>query len=1089
MQDVEDIYALSPMQHGMLFDSVTVEDSGLYLIQLEYFLRGPLDAESFRAAWQATLASHAILRTSFHWDDLEKPLQVVHKAVELPFAREDLSALAPDEQAARRASLRASERERGIDFGAPPLMRLTLAKTGPHEHCLLWSFHHVLMEGWSASMVLEEVLARYRARREGTPLELAERRPYRDYVAWLLERDPNEAEAYWRRELAGYRMPTHLPIDRSPTVMHAPVRSYDGRKIELSADATSALNAFARRHDLTLNTIVQGAWALLLARTTGDPVVGFGTIVSGRSVPLEGVDGMVGLFVNLLPTRIAVPSSATIAEWLRGLQARQARQREFEYASLASIKSWSEVPAGLPLFESILVFENWHGDLARTEWADGLVVEDVEGHHGGPGYPIAAVVVPAPELVFGISYDTERFDGDAIDRLLGHVRHLLESLPRHADRPVAELGLVDADELARLARLARPRTETFELEPVHRSFERRAAETPDAVAVALHDGSLTYAELNARADRLAHGLRALGAHAEGGRVGLCSAREPEMIVALVGILKAGCAYVPIDPAYPAERKRLILEDSGARFLVTSAALLESLHPQLDGLDVRPLTLDEAVAATDDARSGPLHDVPLEAVAYVIYTSGSTGRPKGVLVPHRALASYTAHARREFELEPADRVLQFASISFDTAGEEIWPTLASGACSVLRDDEMLASVADFLAALERERVSIVDFPTAYWHAVVDGLADAERPFPACVRLAILGGERAKPEQLARWFESVGDRTRLLNTYGPTEATIVATSCELRADDPGARSAPIGRAITNASAWVIDAAGRPCPAGVPGELAIGGAGVAHGYLDRPALTAERFVPDPFPDAAPGSRLYRTGDVVRYRADSQLEFLGRRDDQVKFRGYRIELGEIEAALAEFEDVREAVCGLRASGSEGLERLVAWIVPARNHGGAPPDPAELKRALEGRLPAYMVPSVTVVVDALPLSPHGKVDRDALPDPAPAAATATRGSRHVEPETELEKQLAAIWEDVLELESIGLNDSFFDLGGHSLLLMRVVARIKKELGIKLRPGELVLPTLGQLARLCAERQREPAGKPRGFVRRLFGAVRGRRSS
>ena len=1081
MEDVEDIYALSPMQHGMLFDSVTVEDSGMYLIQLEYFLRGPLDAARFEASWQATLANHAVLRTSFHWDDLEKPLQVVHRSATVPFAQEDLSELTPAEQDERRAEHRDDERARGVAFDEAPLMRLTLFRAGPDEHVLLWGFHHILMEGWSASMVLEEVLARYRAG-SSPPSELPKRRPYRDYIAWLLERDPAEAEAYWKAALADYRRPTHLAVDRSSTVMHAPVRDYDGRKIELSAASTAALSAFARAHELTLNTVVQGAWALLCARYSGDETVGFGTIVSGRSVPLDGVDTMVGLFVNLLPAIVRVPPNERVAPWLRALQERQVRQRAFESTSLAAIKAWSEVPAGLPLFESILVFENWHGDLAATDWGAGLSVSDVHGHHGGPGYPIAAVVIPAPELVFGISYDAERFDGATIDRMLEHVRNLLESLPARPDAALADVSLLGGAERAALVAASVNPTE-LPSEPVHRAFAAQAARTPDAPAVEHADTVVTYRELDERANRLAHHLRSIGA-GEHGLVGLCVERDPSMLVGLLGILKAGCGYVPLDPAYPAERLRWIQDDARLALVVTQERCRDRLPPS----GARLVSLD-GDAAELGAHAADDPDVPIhpESVAYMIYTSGSTGRPKGVMVPHRALANYAQHAAEEFAVSADDRMLQFASISFDTAAEEIYPTFVRGATLVLRTDEMLGSAADFLIATDRLRITIVDFPTAYWHVIVDGLADAGVPFPPSVRFVILGGERAKPEQLATWFGAVGNHPELLNTYGPTEATIVGTGCLVTPDDEpdalGSREVPIGKAIRGAAAYVLDPRGEPCPIGVPGELCLGGAGVARGYWERPALTAERFVPDPF-SAVRGARLYRTGDVARYRPDGRLEFLGRSDDQVKFRGYRIELGEIEAVLAQHAGVRECVVVLRTEDS-GTERLVGYVVPAES--GAAPAPHELRRSLEERLPAYMVPSAFAFLDALPLTTHNKVDRAALPKPEPVAAT--RGSRHAEPRTELEVQLAAIWEEVLEVDGVGLHDNFFDLGGHSLLLMRVVAKLKKDLGLRLAPGELVLPTLGQLATLCEERLKNPAPERSGLVGKLISAVRGRRRS
>ncbi len=1072
MEDVEDVYELSPMQHGLLFDSVTVGDTGMYLIQLEYFLDGDLSIPHFETAWQRTTDRHPILRTSFHWDDLEKPLQVVHRSARAVIVHEDLSARGEDEREQQLAAFRAQDRRSGVDFEVAPLMRIALFRVGPRAFRLLWSFHHILMEGWSASIVLREVLARYGALVREEDIELAEHRPYRDFVGWIQAQDPERAERHWREELRGLASPTHLGIDRSPTTVHTPVTEYGGVSIRLSAERTRTLVAFAKAHGLTTNTLVQGAWALVVSRYSGDLDVVFGTIVSGRSVPLQGVGSMVGLFVNLLPSRVRTPPSARVVPWLQELQLRQAAQREFEHSSLAEVKGWSEIPAGLPLFESLLVFENWSGDLAFGDWGTDLAVADVHGHHGSPGYPLTVVAAPGPELTVGISYDLRRFDAESVRRLLASFETLLRGLTGDPRRRLRDVPVLD-DLQRRRVLLEWNRTADDDLprEPVHRQVAKVAARTPGATAVVLGEALLTYRELDQRADALARELRAAGV-AERSLVGLCVERDLSMIVGLLGILKAGCAYLPLDPSYPAERMRFLVEDSRVPMVVTQSHLAE----RIESIGAETLALDPGAALEADA--SPLHDaIECDDVAYVIYTSGSTGRPKGVMIPHGALSNYVGHAVREFGMRPVDRVLQFASISFDAAAEEIWPTLVAGGALVLRTDDMLSSVDDFLAACRRNAVTVVDFPTAYWHAVVSGLADCEEPFPASVRLAILGGERAKPEPLARWFDLVGDRPRLLNTYGPTETTIVATSFEVRASDGPFDDVPIGRPVRNVQTYVLDARGELVPLGVPGELHVGGAGVAVGYLGRPELTAERFVPDPF-SGRDGARLYRTGDLVRHRSDGTLEFIGRIDGQVKFRGFRIELGEIEAALARHAGVEEAVVLLRED-APGVQRLVAYVVP---RAPAPTHEA-LSRFLSERLPGPMVPSATRFLERLPLNSHGKVDRSALP--APEHSDSRRADTgFVAPRNAVEEEIAAIWRELLSVERVGVHDSFFDLGGHSLLLMQVMGRLKKRLGVRVTPGELVVPTLGQLAALCEERMRSFGEEP-GLLKKLVNAIKG----
>ncbi len=1101
MEDVEDIYELVPMQHGMLFDSVTTGDTGMYLIQLDYFLKGSLRLDEFAEAWRGAFARHPILRTSFHWDELEKPLQVVQREVPVEIPCEDLSQLSRAEQDERVAAWRHDDREQGVDFEVPPLMRLALFRTGAESWRLMWSFHHILIEGWSASIVLNEVLDRYRSLVSGGELTLAEHRPYRDFVSWIQAQDPASAEAYWRGELGGFSSPTHLGVDLAPVSLHAPVVHYDGTSIELSESETANLTTLAQSHGLTMNTLVQGAWALMLSCYSGEDDVLFGTIVSGRSVPLQGADTMIGLFTNILPSRVSVPPEASLMPWLKDLQARSVRQREFEHCPLVEVKAFSDVPAGLPLFESLLVFENWTGDLTASDWGGELTVADVHGHHGAPGHPLSAVIIPGKQLTLGISYDLTRFEGDAVERILANMRALLAGMAADPSRCLAELPLLtDAERQTMVVDWNRTAVDPPVDACIHRAFERQAAATPDQIAVVRGDalaeaegeGRLTYGALDAAANRLAHWLVSHGAQ-PGERVALCVERDLSTVVAMLAVLKAGAAYMPMDPAHPQERLGYLVEDCRPVVLLTQQRLASRFDDLGDGVQVVCLD-DPGKPWADQSAVAPQTTVGGDDPAYLIYTSGSTGKPKGVVVPHRALANYVDHSRRAFAMVPDDRMLQFASISFDTAAEEIYPTLLSGATLVLRNEAMLASVDDFLAACDLWKITIIDFPTAFWHVVVDGLADASVHWPEAVRLIILGGERAKPEQLDEWYRRVRPSPRVLNTYGPTESTIVATSCELLPPDDDDTSGddasdvsdvsdvsdaddgasaeqwldevPIGRPVSNAQVYVLDPRGEPVPIGVPGELHVGGAGLATGYFERPELTAERFLPDPFSDVD-GARLYRTGDQVRYRSDGELEFLGRIDTQVKYRGYRIELAEIEACLCRLDRVQEAVVLLRED-TKGSPRLVAYVVA---RAPAPSD-VELRGALGQELPGYMVPSAFMALDALPLTPHGKVDRRALP--APNAARAGRDSGFVAPRNDSERQVAQIWSTVLEVERVGAHDNFFDLGGHSLLLMTVIGEIRKQMGVRLTPGELVLPTVAQVAALCAERLAHPEQQPPG---------------
>lgn len=1074
MENVQDIYELSAMQHGLLYDSVITGNSGMHMYQLDYVLRGRVDREVLERVWQETLNRHASLRTSFHWDEIKTPLQIVHGEVPIRVGFHDWTDCPSEELEHRMDLFRDEDRVKGFDFEVPPLMRLDLFHVGPGVYRLNWSFHHVLMEGWSASLVQAEVQQRYRCALTKEPLELAEHRPYRDYITWIQEQDPQVAEAYWRNVLKGYEGATHLCVDQAPSDLHVPVDQFDSQVLTLSREKTADLMAFGKRHEVTLNTLVQGAWSLMLSAYTGQEDAVFGSVVSGRSVPMDGVESIVGLFVNLLPTRVKVVPDQALVEWLQEFQQAQVEQRVFEHVGSAEIKTWSDIPAAKTMFDTVVVFQNWMGNLTSSQWGDEVTVEETRGYHGSPGSPVAAVVIPSDELVLGISYDLNRYSAADVETMLGCLRSLMESLPEGEPMKLRDLPLLNAEDRQRVLEQWNPPASEEAAPLVPAELERQAQATPDAAALIAGGTTWTHAELDRRANQVANALADAGV-AAGQRVALCVEREPWMVAAMLGALKAGCPYVPLDPAHPTGRLTDLLEDASVSMLLLGESVRDRLPAS--ATEVERLVLGgDVIKSASDAR--PTSAPAASDVAYMIFTSGSTGRPKGVQVSHGALANFVAHCRDEFELTAADRVLQFASISFDTAIEEIFPTLASGATLVLRDDSMIGSVDAFLQACTDWGITLIDFPTAYWNVIAQGLDEAEGQLPDTVRLIILGGERARTKHLAEWLRCVPDGPRILNTYGPTEATVVATSTELTAADLQDDELSIGKPIRNARAYILDSRGQPVPAGVTGELHLAGAGLAEGYFGEPEWTDERFVPDPF-TAEPGARMYKSGDLARYRPDGNIEFAGRVDQQVKFRGYRIELEEIEAVVRRQDGVQDAAVLLRED-TPGRPRLVAYVIL----GGAGATEEELKSALADRLPAYMVPSVTVFLDALPLTPHGKVDRHALPIPEKRGAESLDES--VQPSSDLECKLADIWSEVLEVESVSLQDNFFDLGGHSLLLMPVIGEVKKQLGVELDPGELVLPTLRQLVGLCEERiANPPPPKQRGWVRRIMGSLKG----
>ncbi|HEX2094412.1 MAG TPA: amino acid adenylation domain-containing protein [Longimicrobiaceae bacterium] len=1039
MENVESVYALSPMQQSMLVRTLQFPGLEEYAEQVCWTVEGDFDAPAFGQAWQRVVDRHPVLRTVFFWEGLDQPLQVVRGGARAPLEVLDWRGVPAAEREERFRGFLRDDRRRGFDLASAPLARMFCIRVGEREHRCVWSYHHLLLDGWSSALGLREMFTVYGALRHGDEPRLERPRPFQDFISWLAARDPAAAEAFWRRALAGFTAPNRLTLERphDPSSPEAPGIV----TASLPAGLTDRLRRIAGRHGLTPNTLLQGAWALLLARYSGEEDVVFGGLTSGRPPALEGAEGMLGMFINAVPVRARMQPGARLVPWLRELQAVQSEARHHDYLALPQIQGWSEVPAGERLYDTVYVFQNVPEIETRGTRVAGVEVRDFF-RHAAPvqtGQAMMLEVVPRDGLLLNLMYDERRLDRATAERVPEHLAVLLEGFLEGPERRLAELSpLGAAERRTLLVEWNVTEREYPSGRCVHELIAERAARTPHAVAVASGEGTLTYAELDARAGRLAAHLRGRGIGPES-RVAVCMERAPEMLVAVFGVLGAGAAYVPLDPASPRDRLAYLLEDSGAPVLLTQERLLGAL-PEFAGevvcLDADGTPHPGAARHPSPACGGP------DSAAYVIYTSGSTGKPKGVVVTHRSLVNYAEALRAECGIGAGDRVLQFASLSFDASAEEIFPALLGGAVLVLRAPEMSGSVAGFLRACGSLGITVADLPTAFWHEVVAELGREGVDLPPSLRLVIIGGEPALPERVAGWRACVGGEVRLLNTYGPTEATVAATAADLTHPvgyDGGARVLPpvsIGRPVANVRAYVLDRELGPVPVGVVGEMFVGGVGVARGYLGRPDLTAERFVPDPFA-GEPGARLCRTGDRVRWRRDGELEFAGRADDQVKIRGFRVEPGEIEAALLRRPEVRDAVVVAREDGA-GPARLVAYVVP--EEGVDAPEPHGLRAGLAGELPEYMVPSALVLLDRLPLNASGKVDRGALPAPDSARESDDAGAA---PRTPVEAALAEIWGEVLRMERVGIRDDFFRHGGHSLLAVRVISRIHRAFGVE----------------------------------------------
>jgi amino acid adenylation domain-containing protein len=1052
---VADLYPLSPLQQGILFHCRYERESTLYVEVVNCRLRGALDVDAFEKAWQHVVQRHPVLRTAFLGDDLNVPVQVVLRRAALRLEHHDWRRLNPAEQRERLLALQASERKRGFDFATPPLMRVSLIRVAEAEHQLIWCSHHLLLDGWSLTIVFNEVLATYAGLSRGEDPRLVPARPYRDYIAWLSRQDMGRAEAYWRRQLAGLEGPTLLSGRRRVSGRAlGPDRYIEYHRAV--ATRIDALETFARRHKLTVNTLVQGAWGLLISRYAGTQDVVFGVTLSGRPPELDDVDRMVGLFINTLPLRSAVLPDRAVLDWLLELQRRQTELFEYQYSPLPHVQRWSGLPSATPLFDNILVFENY--PVERTSAVNGpcgIEIDDtrVAGH---TNYPVSVAFLARDGLFLELTYDSAQLDRTAVGRLVDHFEIVLNGILADPTRCIGQLPLMTAAERLEVSRALHGPAERWPQDKcVHELLCEQALRTPDAVAVAFGEDTLSYAELERRSNQLAHHLRAAGVGPEV-VVGICAERSPEALVALLGVLKAGGAFLPLDPSYPRDRLAYMLADAGAPVLLTQAALSDRLRVDA----ARTIWLDtdwgEIAGHSDEA---PISGVRPGNLAYVIYTSGSTGRPKGVCIEHRSVVSFLASFTQVAPMEQgASHSWWFAS-SFDVTVYEVFATLAVGGRLHIVPDEIRADLPRFIGWLKGAAIESAWVPPA----AVGMLADAVRGDPQAYALKkLLVGMEPIAEATLSGLRQRIDGLRVVNSYGPTEATVACTVYEVpmvAREGP----APIGRALPRTQLYVLDPSCEPVPMGAVGELYIGGEGVGRGYLARPALTAERFVPAPF--GAAGARLYRTGDQVRCLPDGNLEFVGRLDQQVKVRGFRIELGEIEAALLVHEDVKQAVVVVRED-VPGDKRLVAYVAGKRD---GCPGSSEVRQHLKRMLPDYMVPSAIVAVPEVPLTPNGKVDRKALPAPdrsGPADA-------YLPPRTAVESRLATIWAGILRADRVGIADDFFERGGHSLLAMRMVARAGKEFGIDLPLRVLFeAPTLGELASRIAHLA--DAGTPDG---------------
>jgi amino acid adenylation domain-containing protein len=1037
--DIEVAYPLSPMQEGMLFNSLYAIDSGVDIEQMVCGLYEPLSFAALERAWARVAERHDILRTSFRWENLAAPAQEVHRTATVPFVVASWEGASAEEAEARLRAFLKADRLRGFDLTRAPLMRVTVFTRGESEHLMVWTFHHALLDGRSFPILLNEVFQFHEAFAAGSELDVPLPRPYRDYIRWREDLDIGPSEAFFREALKGFTVPTQLPAAHPAPEGAKP--DYSDQQRKLSPEATAALLALARQNQLTMNTLVQGAWALLLARYGREEEVVFGVTRACRRSALggQGTDGMVGIFINTLPLRVPVRLDEPVIPWLKGLRARWNALRDHEHTPLVQIRTWCDVPASLPLFDTLLVYEEYLLDTSLRAQGGGFERRDFRLFEQ-TNFPITLAAYGGEGLTLKLEYDRRRFSEEVISRMLGHLEVLLAGMAETPDKAIGDLPLLTAEEHQQLVYTWNDKPLDYPRDLcMHELIAEQMRTVPDAPAVSLGGVVMSYRELELRTNRVARFLKERGVGPDV-LVGVCLERKFDLVITMLAVMKAGGAYVPLDHAYPKARIASIISDAKAPILVTQRSL-DGVLPEGDAAE--RIYIDEAapaIAATSDAPV--LGGARPEHLAYVIYTSGSTGRPKGVAIEHRAGMAFIAWVKKAYTPREMTGVVFCTSVCFDLSIFEVFATLAVGGKVIVAENAL-----HILSLAEAQEITFLNIvPSAMAELLKMG------DLPDAVETVNLAGEPLQ-NSLAQQVYARSKVKRIYNMYGPTEDTTYSTYWHVPRGYDGVPS--VGKIVENSQYYILDSRMHPVPIGVFGEGYISGEKLSRGYLNRPELTAERYTKNPFVDD-PSARLYRTGDVIRYREDGNMDVSGRVDFQVKVRGFRIELGEIETVLAQHPDVRECVVIVRED-KPGDKRIVAYTVAAPN---TDPTPAELRAHVEEKVPEFMIPSAFVRLDKLPQTLNSKVDRKALPAPD-AGAVAVESQGYVAPSGHVEQALCQIFGEVLGLPAnkVSTADSFFTLGGHSILALRVVAQIEKIFGKKLNLAALFdAPTVAALA-------------------------------
>lgn len=1039
---VEEAYPLSPMQLGLLFHGLYQPDSEVYFMQSIFELAGHIDETVIQAAWQQLVATREVLRTAFLWEGVNEPLQFVRRSVNLPWQVHDWQSYSELEIESRLERLIRDDRQQGFDLSQPPLMRLNLIRLQPNRCYLLWSHHHLILDGWCGPLLIRDFQEIYQQILSRTPPTPVYRRPYRDYIAFLQQQDQPSAERFWRNHLAKLEKSARLKI-KIPAPQETEPSDYLTHCFALDETTTTRLRQFAQQQGLTLNTIIQGAWSLLLQRYTQQETVMFGVTISGRAIELAGIEELVGICINTLPLCVDCSPEQQMIDFLKTLQAQTMQMQKYAYVSLAKIQHWSNCGAGDSLFDNILIFENYPITETSADAGFDLGIRHVRSFERTE-YPLVLMIMPGAALRFEFTSQVSHFSHAALRQLGEHLQNLLEQM-----MAIPRAKLSDVEMLSPAERQKILTTWNSTQSPYQRDicmpqlFEAQVSRSPAAPAIRFGAIVLSYQTLNFKANQLAHYLKSMGVKSEI-PVAIALDRSADMMVSLLGVWKAGGAYVPLDLCHPDNRLKFVLADAQAPVLITQAEVKHRFADYRGHL----ISLDECgPEIMQQERSNPVPAATSDHLAYIIYTSGSTGKPKGVEINHRNLANLMSALRERFAVSHDDVWLAVTTIAFDISVLEIFLPLINGAQVVMAPQAVLTAGERLAGLIEQENVTIMQATPVTWKMLLDSGWKARPDFKI-----LCGGEVLAPE-LAKALCHLN--ARLWNLYGPTETTVWSLMAEITSEHA---IIPIGRPITNTEVYILDHQQRPVPIGVIGELFIGGDGVARGYHHRADLTRKRFFPNHFKDGSE-ERMYKTGDLARYLPDGAIEFIGRSDHQIKLRGHRIEAGEIETVLQQHPQVKEAIVMLR---EEPQPRLVAYLIIANDSGTAQSNAeliVELRQYLAHELPEYMIPRAFVLLDRFPLTANGKIDRQSLP--ASAISLRSDDMNFVLPRNWTERQLAEIWEMLFEVERVSVRDNFFVLGGDSITCVQMVARARqKEIFFEVKQV-FASPTIAELAAIA----------------------------